>query len=451
MVEGKLVLEEIYRFPNGATQRNGQLVWDAEVLFSHILAGMRRCGELGKIPVSVGIDTWAIDFVLLDAEGQRLGETVCYRDGRTQGMDALTEETLSFDALYRRTGIQKQIFNTIYQLMAVKQHTPELLEAAKTFLMLPDYFHYRLTGEIRNEYTNATSTALVDANSKTWDWELIECLGLPKEIFSDLTTPGETVGTLTPEIVAQVGYDCCVVLPATHDTASAFLAAPICEGEDAITLSSGTWSLMGIESPDPIITEYTRAQNFTNEGGFDYRFRFLKNIMGLWMLQSIRREMGEQVSFPELAELAKASGPPVAIVDVNDHAFLAPDSMSEAVRQVAKKTGQTEPGDFGQVLQCIYYSLAQCYADTVAELTKATGRTFTSLHIMGGGSQDVYLNALTAAATGRTVFTGPIEATVIGNLMVQMMAAGALPDLETGRQIVRDSFAISEISPAGKE
>lgn len=451
VVEGKLVLEEIYRFPNGAAQKNGQLAWDVDALFTHIVAGMRCCGELGKIPASVGIDTWGVDFVLLDRTGNRLGNAVSHRDKRTQGADALVEALLPFDDLYSKTGSQKQIFNTIYQLMAIKRDAPEQLAQASTFLMVPDYFHYLLTGNIRSEYTNATSTALVDAPNKTWARDLITQLGLPQEIFLDLTTPGETVGTLTPEIIAQVGYDCNVILPATHDTASAFLATPVRGNADAITLSSGTWSLMGIESPEPIITDYAQARNFTNEGGFDYRFRFLKNIMGLWMLQSVRRETDQQYSFPELAELAQASGPPVAIVDVNDNAFLSPDSMIEAVRQTARHTGQTEPKDLGQVVQCIYHSLAKSYADTAKELAVATGRTFTSLHIMGGGSQDVYLNTLTAAATGLTVYTGPIEATVIGNLMVQLMTAGVLPDLETGRQIVRDSFAISELSPTGKE
>ena len=442
--DGKLVLEEVYRFPNGMIKRDGQLVWDVDALLAHILEGMRRCGELGKIPKSVGIDTWSVDFVLLDKTGTRLGPAVCYRNGRTKGADALVEQKISFTALYNKTGIQKQIFNTIYQLAALQRDVPELLDTAKTFLMLPDYFHYRLTGKMASEYTNATSTALVGATSKTWDRELIQRLGLPQTLFTNLIMPGTVVGSLTAEIAKQVGYSCDVTLPATHDTASAFMAAPVQEN-DAIYLSSGTWSLIGIESPVPIVTDYARQKNFTNEGGYAYRFRFLKNIMGLWMLQEVRRETGEQYSFAALAQMAKESGAPAAIVDVNDQAFLAPDSMIAAVKQVARQLGQAEPDSLGQVIQCIYYSLAKSYADTVAQLEEATGRKFTTLHILGGGSQDSYLNTLTAKATGLTVYAGPVEGTATGNLMVQMMAAGEINSLEDGRQMIRDSFPITKI------
>ena len=445
---GKFVLEEIYRFPNGGILEAGQLVWDVDALFEHILKGMRRCKELGKIPVSVGVDTWGVDFVLLDEAGMRLGPAVCYRDGRTGGTAALVEEKISFAELYERTGIQKLVFNTIYQFTALQRDNPKLLDTAKSFLMLPDYFHYRLTGKMVNEYTNATSTAMVGAADKTWDHRLIECLGLPKGLFTELTEPGTVIGALAVNIAENVGYSCNVTLPATHDTASAFLAAPA-QGDDAVYLSSGTWSLMGIESYVPITTDCARQQNFTNEGGFSYRFRFLKNIMGLWMIQSIRRETGEKYSFAQLAQMAQESGPPVAIVDVNDQAFFAPDSMIEAVKQVAGQSGQTEPGSLGQVVQCIYYSLAKCYADTIEQLAGITGRKFTTLHILGGGSQDSYLNALTADATGIAVYAGPIEGTAIGNLMVQMMAAEEIDSLETGRRIVRESFPITKVPGKG--
>lgn len=444
--DGKLQLEEVYRFPNGAVKENGQLVWDADALFGHIVEGMRLCSDLGKIPVSVGIDTWGVDFVLLDAHGDRLGPAVCYRDNRTEGADALVEEIISYPALYGKTGIGKQPYNTIYQLMAIKRDTPELLDAAQACLLSPDYYHYRLTGKMQNEYTIASTSALVDATAKNWDQDLIKRLGLPSHLFQDLTMPGTVQGPLAPEVAEQVGYTCSVVLPPSHDTASAYLAAPAA-GEDAVYLSSGTWSLMGLESSVPIITEYSREHGFTNEGGYDYRFRFIKNIMGLWMLQSVRREIGETLSFPELAELAKSSGPPLAIVDVNNNAFLAPESMIEAVKQVARQTGQGELTELAHVVQCIYHSLARFYADTVNELETATGRKFRYLHILGGGSQDKYLNSLTARETGLQVYAGPIEGTVIGNLMVQMMTDGTLDSLETGRQMVRDSFDITEATP----
>ena len=446
MQDGKLILEEIYRFKNETIERNGSLVWDADGLFAHILKGMRRCGELDKIPVSVSVDTWGVDFVLLDDAGDRLGEAVAYRDSRTQGADALVEERLPFPALYRRTGIQKMILNTIYQLTALKRDDPGLLDRAQRLLMSPDYYHYLLTGRAVNEYTIATTSSLVDAEAKTWDRELIDLLGLPQKIFGDLIPPGNMIGTLRPEIAQQIGYSCQVVLPPSHDTASAYLAVPAAD-DNSVYLSSGTWSLMGIESTAPIITEFGRKSDLTNEGGYDYRFRYLKNIMGLWMLQSVRKETGEQYSFPNLAKLAAKSGAPVAIVPVNHSAFLAPESMVGAVKMVCRETGQTVPETLGQVLQCIYYSLAQCYGDTVRELEEITGRTFTSINIVGGGSQDAYLNALTARVTGRPVYAGPVEATVIGNLMAQMIAAGEIRDLTAGRQIVRGSFAVTEVRP----
>lgn len=446
MQDGKLLLEEIYRFKNGMIERKGSLVWDVDALFAHILAGMRRCGELGKIPVSVGIDTWGVDCVLLDAAGKRLGEAVAYRDSRTQGADILVEETLPFSELYRRTGIQKMIFNTIYQLTAVKRDTPELLAQAETLLLTPDYYHYLLTGQAANEYTIATTTALVDAESKMWDREMIDLLGLPQKLFGTLNPPGHVIGALSEEIAAQVGFACKVILPPSHDTASAYMAVPAPK-DSSVYLSSGTWSIMGIESMQPIITDLGRDYEFSNEGGYNYRFRYLKNIMGLWMLQSVRQETGEVHSFPELAQLAAESGAPVAIVPVNHDAFLAPKSMTEAVQSVCRETGQPVPETLGQVLQCIYHSLAQCYADTIAELETLTGRTFDSVNIVGGGSQDVYLNALTAQITGRPVYAGPIEATVLGNLMTQMIAAGEIENLTAGRKVIRESFEVIEVKP----
>jgi len=444
--DGKLVLEEIYRFKNEAIERSGSLVWDADGIFSHILAGMRRCKELGKIPISVGIDTWGVDFVLLDETGARLGEAVAYRDHRTQGADIQAEKVLPFPELYRRTGIQKMILNTIYQLTALKRDTPELLDKAETLLMSPDYYHYLLTGHAANEYTIATTSSLVGATSKTWDKEILDLLGLPQRLFGELLPPGSVIGTLCPDISEQVGFSCQVVLPPSHDTASAYMAVPAVD-DRSVYLSSGTWSLMGVESMTPVITDLGRDSEFSSEGGYHYRFRFLKNIMGLWMLQSVKKETGDTYSFPELSKLAEESGPPVAVVPVNHDAFLSPESMVEAVKTVCQESGQTVPETLGQVLQCIYHSLANCYADTVNELEEITGRTFDSVNIVGGGSQDTYLNALTARIIGKPVYVGPVEATVIGNLMTQMITADEIPDLAAGRKIVRESFAISEIRP----
>lgn len=443
--EGRLCLEEIYRFENKLTKRNGRLCWDMENLFREVVRGLERCRELSKIPDSVGIDTWAVDFLLLDQEGKPLGDSVAYRDSRTQGMDRAVEELISPEELYAHTGIQKQIFNTIYQLMAVKRQEPELLKRAARFLMVPEYLTYRLTGNMENEYTNATTTGLVNAQTKTWDGELLDRLGIPKKLFGPLRMPGESVGHLTPEIQRQVGFDCQVVFPATHDTGSAFLAVPAKEG--GVYLSSGTWSLLGTELSSPITTRESLEQNFTNEGGYQYRFRYLKNIMGLWMLQSLRREGGEGVTFTVLEQQARQAADFPSRVDVNDGRFLAPENMGEAIRSYCQETGQPVPETLGELGSCVYHSLAESYAESVEELSRLTGKTYTAVNIVGGGSRDTYLNQLTADATGLPVYAGPTEGTALGNLMVQMLAQGEFPDLESIRKAERRSFSIQEFWP----
>ena len=277
MVNGKIQLEEVYRFPNGMDNKNGTLCWDVERLFTEIKNGLKKCKEIGKIPSYMGIDTWGVDYVLLDKDDKILGETVGYRDNRTNGMDAKVYETISLSALYERTGIQKQIFNTIYQLMAVKESHPEYLEQAKSILMIPDYFHFLLTGEKKNEYTNATTGQLVNAKTNEWDYELIDMLGYNKEMFQPVSMPGTVVGEFTKAIQEEVGFNCTVVLPATHDTGSAVLAVPT-NDDNAIYISSGTWSLMGIERKEADCSMKSMQSNFTNEGGYDHRFRFLLTL-----------------------------------------------------------------------------------------------------------------------------------------------------------------------------
>lgn len=440
---GKMLLQEIHRFDNGLQKKNGHLCWDTELLFREILSGMKKCAELSKTPESVGIDTWGVDFVLLDAKGNQLGDSVAYRDGRTKDMDVAVEERIPFDGLYAITGIQKQSFNSIYQLMALQRQQPELLQQADALLMMPDYFHYLLTGNKHQEYTNATSTALVNAKNKTWDKELLQKLDYPEKLFGPLSSPGTVVGPLSPEIERQVGFSCRVVLPATHDTGSAYLAVPA-KDEQAVTISSGTWSLLGLESPEPILTSTAQTENFTNEGGYEYRFRFLKNIMGLWMIQSVRRELGKKYSYAQLEAFAKEHTDFPSVVDVNKNIFLAPDSMIEAIRQECRETGQRIPEAVGEIVQCIYQSLSACYADAIRGLTEITGRRFTAINIVGGGSKDGYLNALTAEKTGLPVYAGPTEGTVIGNLMVQMLRGGEFRDLQEARRSVRKSFPITK-------
>jgi len=443
--DGRIVLEEIYRFENGMKLENGHLCWDMEGLFSNIKAGLRRCAELKKIPVSMGVDTWAVDFVLLDKNGKRLGDAVGYRDKRTEGIDVKVYERISEKDLYKRTGIQKQSFNTIYQLMAIKEQQPELLEQAEIFLMLPDYFHFLLTGIAKSEYTNATSGQLVSPETKEWDYGLIEQLGYKKEMFLPLTLPGTVVGELKPEIAEEVGFTCTVMQPATHDTASAVLAVPSTE-ESVIYISSGTWSLMGTELNEANCSEGSRKANFTNEGGVDYRFRFLKNIMGLWMLQSIRRELPEKYSYVQLSEMAEQASDFQAVIDVNDQSFLAPDSMVGAIQEYCRNHNQAVPKTPGELAAVIYQNLARSYGKTVEEIEVLTGRHFEKIHVVGGGSNADYLNKLTARYTKKEVLAGPGEATALGNLAAQMIAAGEVKELWEARACILNSFEIRSFS-----
>ena len=303
MENGKLQLEEVHRFYNGMSEKDGEMCWDFDALFKEIKIGLKKCKEIGKIPASIGVDTWGVDFVLLDENDQVLGNTVGYRDERTQGMDEEVYKIIPEKELYARTGIQKAIYNTIYQLMAVKQKHPEYLEKAKTFLMVPDYFHFLLSGIKSNEYTEATTSQLTNPMTKEWDMELIEMLGYPTDMFQKISATGTVLGGLRPEIQEEIGFDCKVVLPATHDTGSAVLAVPS-NNPDTVYISSGTWSLMGVERQAADCSPASYAHNFTNEGGFQYRFRYLKNIMGLWMIQSVKKELKEEkgidLSFGEL-------------------------------------------------------------------------------------------------------------------------------------------------------
>ncbi len=440
MQDGKMQLEEVYRFPNGMDDKNGTLCWDVDRLFAEIKNGLKKCKEIGKIPVSMAIDTWGVDYVLLDQDDRILGDTVGYRDSRTEGMDEKVYEVIPQDELYARTGIQKQIFNTVYQLMAVKESHPEYLEQAESILMIPDYFHFLLTGVKKNEYTNATTGQLVSPKTNDWDYELIEMLGYNPKMFRPVSMPGTVVGEFTEEVQKEVGFNCTVVLPATHDTGSAVLAVPT-NDDDAVYISSGTWSLMGIERKEADCSMESMKANFTNEGGYDHRFRYLKNIMGLWMIQSVKKEFTEDLSFAQICEMASKETIP-SIVDCNDDCFLAPKSMIKAVQDFCSRTGQQAPETVGEISSVIYNSLAKCYGDTVQEIEEITGKKYSTIYVVGGGSNAGYLNELTAKYTGKKVSAGPSEATAIGNVIVQMLHDGVFKDLPEARTCVRESFDV---------
>lgn len=445
MENGKMILEEIHRFPNGMKKIEGELCWDTKALFEEIKTGMKKCVQIGKIPESIGIDTWAVDFVLLDQNEELIGNTVGYRDSRTEKMDERVYSLIPQKDLYLRTGIQKQIFNTIYQLMAIKEKKPNDLAKAKTFLMIPDYFNYLLCNEKCVEYTNATTTQLLNPKTKDWDYELIDLLGYPKEMFPEIKMAGTVLGELKEDLAKEIGFTCKVVLPATHDTGSAVLAVPANE-EETVYISSGTWSLMGVEREQADCSVQSMECNFTNEGGYDYRFRYLKNIMGLWMIQSVKKEIANQMSFDEICK--SASGENIdSLVDCNHKRFLAPDNMTNEIQKACRESGQKVPEGISQVAAVIYNSLAKCYADTIDEIEKMTKVTYKSIHVVGGGSNARYLNQLTANATKRIVYAGPAEATAIGNITAQMLTSGEFTDLKDARSVIFDSFDIKTYKP----
>ncbi len=437
----KMVLEEIYRFRNGAEKQDGKLVWNDKELYKSIVEGLKKCKEIGKIPVSIGIDTWGVDYALLDKDDNLLGEVYSYRDERTLAVMKEVYSIISESELYARTGIKEQVFNTIFQLYCDKKSGK--LDKAETFLMMPDYLHFLLTGVKKNEYTNASTTGLLNAKNRDWDYEIIDKLGFKKSLFRPLSYPCDKVGSLRPEIVKEVGFTACVYLPATHDTASAVMAVP--SENDPLYISSGTWSLIGIETPKENTTEQAKTSGFTNEGGFNKTVRFLKNIMGMWMIQCIKKELNDKYSFVELVALAKEAKDFGSRVDVNDLSFFAPDSMIKAVTDYCRKTGQKIPETVGEIAYCVYASLAESYVRSVEQIEEITGSSFDKIHIVGGGSQNVLMNELTARFTKRTVVAGPVEATATGNLIAQMMACGEIKSLSEGKRLIRDSFEIKEI------
>ena len=437
---GKMITEEIYRFQNGPETLIGydgqeHLTWTHERLFTEILNGLKKAKELGKVPYSVGIDTWGVDYALLDENDQVIGGIYCYRDSRTESTIPAVHEKLPFEKLFEKTGIAFASFNTIYQLLDdVKSGR---MAKAKSMLMLPDYFHFRLTGVKKQEYCNATTTGMVNAKTHTWDEEIIETLGYKKELFGTLAQPGEIVGEFTDEVAAIVGYKAKVVLPATHDTASAVLAAPL-EAQTPY-ISSGTWSLLGVEQNNAHTSKSALEAGYSNEGSLNFTARLQINIMGLWMIQQVRHEIDDKYSFAELVNMAKAN-PVKYEIDVNDQRFLAPENMTAEINAAVGKELTT-----GEMAYVIYDNLARYYDIALKALENVTGEKYETLNIIGGGSKNMFLNELTAKYTGKKIITGPAEGTAIGNLMMQMVGCGDIADVAAGRRIIKNSFDIAEL------
>lgn len=435
---GKLTLEEIYRFENYITNQNGTLVWDIEHLVSSVVEGVKKCKELSKIPSTVAIDTWGVDYVLLDADKKEIMPAVSYRDSRTNGIPEEIDAILPREALYARNGIQPINFNTIYQLYCDKKSGK--LDKAAHFLMMPDYLSFKLTGKLVNEYTNATTGALVNTETKELDYELFEMLGIKKDIFSKLSMPSAEIGSFSEEIKEAVGFDATVITAASHDTASAVAACPV--GDNGMYISSGTWSLIGTEILTPVLTKEALTAGFTNEGGVNYRYRFLKNFMGMWLFQNIRKNLNKKYTYDEMMNMAMESALP-GYIDPNAKEFVAPENMIEAIKAHLGKPELT----LGEVLSSVYHSLARSYNDAVKTIEAITGKEIKLINIVGGGCKDAYLNKLTAEYTGKKVIAGPVEATATGNLITQLMYADKDITLANARDIVKNSFNdIKEVS-----
>ena len=435
---GKMQIKEVYRFANGMKNVNGRLVWDVERLFEEILTGIKIASETGYTPDCIGIDTWAVDYVLLDKDDRIIPPVYAYRDGRgAAAAEKFHKEVMPFEQIYSRTGIQYQPFNTLYGLY------DDILSGratnAKTMLMLPDYFGYLLTGVKKQEYTNATSTAMVNASTHLWDAEILRCAGIDESLLvGTLSLPGETCGRLLPSIAEKVGCSAVVMHVASHDTASAVIGAPLDRGQCYI--SSGTWSLLGVPCENAHTDAESMKCNYSNEGGLNFGFRFQKNIMGLWMIQRVREELGYIHSFAFLADEAEKNPTPLR-VDVNDSRFLAPKSMiGEIEAAVGKKLS------VGEIAYVIFASLAQSYKEAVGQLEELTGSRFEAVNVIGGGCNNKLLNRLTARFCGKKVIAGPSEATAVGNIIMQAVGTGELKDAAKSAAIIKKSFDITEVT-----
>ncbi len=438
---GKIVLEEVYRFENNVVRRDGHLCWDYERLFTQIVNGLRHCKDIGKIPATMAIDTWGVDYALLDEKDRVLGETYSYRDSRTVGIPEKFFELMPEEELYARTGCQAQALNTLFQLYETSLREPEIAARTKTFLMLPEYLNFLLTGVKMNEYTNASTTNMLNCQTGTWDERVLELIGFPKEAFGPLHQPCREVGLLKEEIAEKVGFSCRVLLAPSHDTASAVLAVPS-TGENVVYISSGTWAIFGTELDRANTSKAGFDAKFTNEGACGGRIRYLRNINGMWFVQSVRRELDKKYSFGQLADMAAEAEDFPSVVDVCDPRFLAPESMIAEIKAYCRDSGQPIPSTVGEVMQSIYKGLASAYCKYLNLLQEITGKKAECIHIMGGGSKDDYLDNMTAKLCGIPVLAGPTECSSIGNILSQMICEGVYTDIASARKAVADSFEL---------
>ncbi len=452
----KLTLEEKHRFANDPVNINGCLHWDVLRLFFEIKQGILKCANSGDRDIDcIGIDTWGVDYGLLDKDDKLLGNPYHYRDTRTEGMYEEAFKLVPKEDMFKQTGIAFNWFNTVFQLLSAKLSGDAALKEAKTLLFMPDLLNFFLTGVKKTEYTIASTSQMFDSAKHEWAYDMLDKLGIPSDIFTDVIYPGETVGTLRPELAEELGVaEIPVIAVASHDTGSAVAAVPAADKNDFIYISSGTWSLMGVELDKPNTSDKAMRYNFTNEGGAGKTIRFLKSIMGLWLIQESRRQWdreGTLLSFDELERQAREAEPFASLIDPDHPSFQTPGNMPKRIREFCKKTGQKAPQTKGEVIRCIAESLSFRYRSTIEGMEAVTGRRYDMINIVGGGIKDKMICQFTANATKRAVNAGPAEATSIGNIIVQGIAAGAVKDLSEGRRIVKNSFDIAEYLPQDGE
>ena len=448
----KLNLEEKHRFSNDPVTVNGGMYWDVLRLFHEIKQGILKCANSGDRDIDcIGIDTWGVDYGLLDKNDKLLENPYHYRDTRTDNMIEKACEIVSKQEIFNETGIAFNWFNTIYQLLSEKLSDTTAYNNAKTLLFMPDLLNFFLTGEKRCEYTIASTSQMFDSSKQEWASGLLNKLGIRTDIFPEMIYPGEQVGVLKAELAEELGVGRIpVIAVASHDTGSAVASVPVTDTKDFIYISSGTWSLMGVELDAPIVSEKSMEYNFTNEGGVNKTIRFLKNIMGLWLIQESRRQWdreGTLLSFDELEKQAREAKPFESLIDPDYEAFQTPGNMPEKIREYCRKTNQPVPETKGEIIRCIAQSLAFRYRKTIEDMENVTGRKYSVINIVGGGIKDKMICQFTANGTKRAVEAGPVEATSIGNIVVQAMAVGAIKDLHEGREVVKNSFDIARYEP----
>ena len=454
--DGKvLTLEETHRFPSDPVMVNGTYTWDILRLYHELKKGILNTVNMGHSDIaSIGIDTWGVDFGLISKEGKLLGNPVHYRDTRTDGMIEEAAKTVSEKDIYGTTGIQFQKFNTLYQLLAMKKENDPLLDIADTLLFVPDLFNYFLTGVKKCEYTITSTSQMYDPVKGDWAYDMLEKFGIRTDILPEVIPAGTKIGNLKEDICAELGIPSIpVIAVAEHDTGSAVVSVPFSE-KGAAYLSSGTWSLLGLELDKPIINEKMRELNYTNEGGINNSVRLLKNIMGLWINTECMRtweKLGETVTFKYLAETAAKSEPFRSLIDVDDPRFFEPFDMPNKIMDYCRETGQPVPRNKGEFSRCINESLALKYREAIEGLDEIVGYRIPALHIVGGGCQNNLINQFTANAINRPVITGPVEATAIGNLITQLIALGEIKDLDEGREVIKNSFPMTTFEPQDTE